>query len=72
MEKEEWRRGFLESGGMEYIVDVLLKHSFFENKMKGDKSKVCLSLLLKILNNFVIGNIHSLYVYILIYFYSER
>lgn len=53
-ERAEWCNQFLARGGVNYLVNTLLTCDFFD-VTRGSKRKVCLSLLLKIINSFTIG-----------------
>lgn len=52
-ERAEWCNQFLARGGVNYLVNTLLTCDFFD-VTRGSKRKVCLSLLLKIINSFTI------------------
>jgi hypothetical protein len=55
-ERAEWCSQFLIRGGVNYLVNTLLTCDFFDAS-RGSKRKVCLSLLLKIVNSFTVGTI---------------
>jgi len=58
-EKVAWCSQFLSRGGVKYLVNTLIACDFFDSA-RGSKRKVCLSLLLKIINFFAVGNASTL------------
>jgi hypothetical protein len=68
-----WQQKFLTLGGFHHLLQILMNNNFQE-RSRGTKRKICLELLLKLINHFVIGKSSPLSFFpfslLLIFFFS--